>query len=263
MDIESGDYTRQLVAPINQHKESLMMDRDSLYRDYMTIVFGLVATKGLEQLAESAFYHHLSWSQAPFFLGAFVVGIHYWWVCVNYATISAATYNELSDRPSARFGKNISRIIFFGVPVLFVSAYAGSVVMFFYAIPERYDLLFRAFWVLLLTSWINDVWDLAATLSARQVACKKDAYDEPLKLTAKWFGCDVLYFLIFSRFVNHRVVSLAASRPVAAGMVFLGLIALGVILDAYFTPAPKATQMPASSTPAPNPGAGPAPVPHA
>src|SRR6266436_9579368 len=136
------------------------MDRDQIYRDYMTIVFGLVATKGLEKLAERAASNELTWSQVPFFLGAFVIGVHYWYVCVAYAGESSATYKALSDSPTKKFWKNLSRITFFGVPVLFFSAYAGAVVMFFYAIPTRYDLLFRAFWLLLLASVINDVWDL-------------------------------------------------------------------------------------------------------
>jgi hypothetical protein len=215
------------------------MDRDHLYRDYITIVFGLVATKGLEQIADRAFHSELSWSQAPFFLGAFIVGIHFWYVCVVYAGISGPTYQRLADLPKTEFRKSLSRIIFFGVPVVFVSAYAGTVVMFFYAIPGRYDLLFRAFWVLLLASLINDFWGLATTAYAQKGAAGdvRTAVQKALKLNGRWFLLDLIYFAVFWIFVYHRVISLSASHPVAAGMAFLGLIALGVLLDAPITPS--------------------------
>jgi hypothetical protein len=213
------------------------MDKDQLYRDYMTIVFGLVASKGLEQLAERALHRELSWSQAPFFLGAFIVGIHYWYACVFYAGISRPTYDKISENGSSEAWKNIKRITLFGVPVLFVSAYAGSVVMFFYSIPGRYDLLFRAFWVLLLTSSINDIWNCAVTAYARKGADTnlQDSCKSQLNPNAKWIGCDLVYFLVFFFWLYSRVVSLSVSCPFAAGMVFLGLIGLGVVLDACIT----------------------------
>jgi len=227
------------------------MDRDDLYRNYMTIVFGLVATKGLEQLADRAFRHALSWSQALFFLGAFIVGIHYWYACVDYAKLSKPTYDKLSKPQAKQFWKNVSKITFFGVPVLFVSAYAGSVVMFFYAIPERYDLLFRAFWVLLFTSSINDVWDYVTTRCAGKGAFngenKDKEFKHALKLTKRWLLIDGVYFVIFFFLVNDWVVTLSASRPLAAGLVFLGLIAVGVVLDAAVTPAVDAAPAPAAT----------------
>ena len=220
------------------------MERDHLYRDYITIVFGLIATKGLEQISDKALHHELWWSQAPFFLGAFIVGIHYWYVCVNFAGISSTTHAVLSKGSAKKFWNNVSNIIFFGMPVLFVSAYAGAVVTFFYAIPGRYDLLFRAFGVLLLVSWVNDLWDIAVAAYAKSktnVENEKGQIEDQRKLSRLWLACDLPYFVGFA-FAYHWIVSMAGSNPVAAGAAFIGLIALGVGIDAAVTPLEKKTE---------------------
>jgi len=240
------------------------MERDHLYRDYITVVFGLVATKGLEQLSDSALKNELSRIQAPFFLGAFIVGIHYWYVCASFAGVSSTTYGVLSEKISTKqFLKNLSNIILFGLPVLFVSAYAGAVVMFFYAIPaHNYGLLFQAFAVLLAVSWINDAWDIAIAIYAKKktnIADEKAAIDNQRNLSLLWLVLDFLFFALFAT-AYHWIVSLAAAHPLRDGALFLGLVAIGVVFDAALTPLDKknAPQHPTASAPKPAPVAAPA-----
>ncbi|HTW23908.1 MAG TPA: hypothetical protein VMD78_09925 [Candidatus Baltobacteraceae bacterium] len=242
------------------------MERDHLYRDYITVVFGLVATKGLEQLSESVIKKESPlWIQAPFFLGAFIVGIHYWYVCANFAGVSSTTYGVLSEKISSRqFFKNLSNIILFGLPVLFVSGYAGAVVMFFYAIPAHYGLLFRAFQVLLGISWINDAWDIAIAIYAKKKTNNTDeinAIENQRKLSQLWLILDLGFFVIFT-LGYHWVASLALAHPLRDGALFLGLVAIGVLFDALLTPLDQKQaqpQKPAAHPSQPAPAAASAP----
>ena len=121
------------------------------YEAYISVVYGLVATDGLEQLGPVGTADPLRFGIPPallLFFGVFVIGLHFWFTCVSVDKTSGDLYCALAgDR---------WKLIFFFVDAMVSTAFAWLVLAMFRGIATGRGLLF---WWFLAAAGLSLVYD--------------------------------------------------------------------------------------------------------
>jgi hypothetical protein len=186
----------------NRQSEKLAFD---FYQGYLAVIYGLVATKGLEYLATFPSEHEsLSPTVKVLFLGTFLVSFHFWYVCATTDDLSQSFYRLLAGPNDSLFQ------LLFVFDALVATAFAGWTYAMFKAVADKPELLFQMLlWVAGL-SLGYDLYALVLTFLARRTRTDvKDqvtisAYGQKID---SWIKGDCLFVLVASGicFLHHKL----------------------------------------------------------
>jgi hypothetical protein len=162
----------------------------TFYQGYISVVYGLVATEGLGQLGQqSGWYLHIP-SCALLFLGVFVIGLHFWFICSTVDESSHKFYRALAGDRWA--------YIFFFVDAIVATSFAWLILAMFHGISSGRELLFDWFLVAASSSLAYDLYSLVLVGAGRSRTYGKDmqqvvsSYGTTVK---NWLIQDSVFFL--------------------------------------------------------------------
>lgn len=138
----------------------------TFYHGYLSVVYGLVATDGLEQLGEIAGWRFRAPPSLLLFLGVFVIGFHFWFVC--------STVDESSHRFYRAFAGDKWAYLFFFVDAIIATSFAWLVLAMFYGISSGRTVLFEWFLVAAAVSLAYDLYSWALVSAARARTSSED-----------------------------------------------------------------------------------------
>jgi hypothetical protein len=209
------------------------------YQGYLAVMYGVVATKGLENLSKFPSEHD-NWTLAAIllFLGSFLTLLHFWYVCSTVDHVSSAFYRIAADRKEPWF----QLLLLFDV--LISTAFAGCTLAMFQAMsPDAMpdpvtkalpDPVVSVFvWLLraAVLSLLYDLYSGALTYRARLVASKDHAVIKSYKRRiAAWIRADLL-FVVAAAAMHYFYESLGPRSVLALGLLFVGCMIVLLLLD--------------------------------
>ncbi len=196
----------------------------SFYDAYLAVIYGLVATKGLERWVELnqrwvEQKPHPDWhSLAAFFfvfLAIFVVGLHFWLTCASVESRSASFYSSFVGEKWAE--------LFLLVDALVATGFAGIILAIFSAIAEHLKALLVWFIVAAVVSLAYDGYSrvLIVFCERRRRSSKDETVTEYKAAVHRWFIQDGIFF------AGTVLVFLLATRT--SGSYYISPIALLVV----------------------------------
>jgi|SRR5690348_3022335 len=204
-----------------------MTNTVALYHDYLTVIYGLLATEGLVVFSGLALGHALTVSGFLLFLGTFLTSLHFWFVCVTVDQISQPCYSALAGS-NARL-----RTAFLLVDALFAAAFAGSVLIMFHSLsadtPQHQVVFLSMVWLAGL-SLLYDLYSFVVVAGSQFFDFPADSKQSIVaygKVVRRWMVQDAAYcILAVTMYVATR--TWMAYEGVLASM--LALVALGVLV---------------------------------
>lgn len=215
----------------------------TFYRGYISVVYGLIATDGLEQLGT---IDKLEWQfRVPprllLFLGVFVIGLHFWFICSVVDDSSHDFYRALAGDKWAH--------LFFFTDAIFATGLAWLVLAMFHGISSPQHLLFS--W-LLVASAVSVAYDLYSGMLVgvgRKMARGEDqrAFISRYGATVKyWLVQDSSFFLGGLLLFEMNKENLWTGRGLSICFVLVSIAVL--VLDVQFLSVSSLGDKPAGST---------------
>jgi hypothetical protein len=153
------------VAPVTQPADKTAAGF-TFYHGYLSVVYGLVATEGLGQLGKTiATADEWQFRVPPsllLFLGVFVIGLHFWFIC--------STVDESSHKFYRAFAGEKWAYIFFFVDATVATSFAWLVLAMFHGISSRRNLVFSWFLVAAVASLAYDLYSRVLVSAGRRRA---------------------------------------------------------------------------------------------
>jgi hypothetical protein len=177
------------VTPVTQPADKTAAGF-TFYQGYISVVYGLVATEGLGQLGERSGWQFRIPPSLLLFLGVFVIGLHFWFICSTVDESSHKFYRALA-------GDRRAYILFF-VDAMVATSFAWLILAMFHGISSRPRLLFDWFLVAASSSLAYDLYSLILVGVGRSKTYRKEM--QPLassySTTVKnWLIQDSSFFL--------------------------------------------------------------------
>jgi hypothetical protein len=204
----------------------------TFYHGYLSVVYGLVATEGLIQLGSIKKLHEWEFGIPPFlllFLGVFLIGLHFWFICSTVDESSHKFYRALA-------GDRWAYALFF-VDAIVATSFAWLVLAMFHGISSRRDALFPWFLLAAAGSLAYDIYSRILVSATGKRARRQDAHS---LITS--YGMTVKYWLIqdSSFFLGALLLFVSDkyhSWPGCGLDVCFVLVSIGVlVLDVKFLP---------------------------
>lgn len=164
---------------------------ETFYDAYLAVIYGLVATKGLEIWVD--LNSHTAWHLVPpyfpLFLGIFIAGLHFWFTCTAVEGSAWSFYCAL-------VGKKWSALFLFA-DALVATGFAGISLAMFSAIPEHLKMLFRWFIFAAIASLLYDCYArvLVFLCERRPRRGEEKTVSEYKTLVHQWFVVDGVFSL--------------------------------------------------------------------
>ena len=203
----------------------------TFYHGYLSVVYGLVATEGLGQLGTIKKMHEWEFGIPPYlllFLGVFVIGLHFWFIC---STIDESTHKFYRVLAGDRWA-----YAFFFVDAIVATSFAWLVLAMFHGISTGHA-LFRWFFAAAVGSLAYDVYSRMLVSAAGKRARRQGAASlvTSYKMSVKrWLIQDssfLLSALLLLELDKHNL------WPVRGLNICFVLVSVGVLaLDVKFLP---------------------------
>jgi hypothetical protein len=142
----------------------------TFYHGYLSVVYGLIATEGLGQLGTIKKMHEWEFGIPPFlllFLGVFVIGLHFWFIC---STIDESTHKFYRVLAGDRWA-----YAFLFVDAIVATSFAWLVLAMFHGISSGREALFRWFLAAAVGSLAYDLYSRILVITADKRARRQDA----------------------------------------------------------------------------------------
>jgi len=203
----------------------------ALYHDYLTVIYGLLATEGLIQFSRLLLAHGLSLSSFLLFLGTFLTSLHFWFACVTVDGVSQPFYTVLTSRNERL------RSAFLLIDAVFAAAFAACLLIMFASLsPESGQplLVFSGFLWLGVISLVYDLysWGLVATVRKFDLNSNdREAVAYYGTVVRRWVIQDLTFCILAGivRSGGHRFP--VYLNPFAAGLVAVSVTVL--IFDVF------------------------------
>src|SRR6516164_4736060 len=133
----------------------------TFYHGYLSVVYGLVATEGLIQLGTIDKLHEWEFRAPPFlvlFLGVFVIGLHFWFIC---STVDESSHQFYRATRGDRWA-----YVFFFLDAIVATAFAWLVLAMFHAISSGRGALFSWYLVASIGSLSYDFYSWLLVITA-------------------------------------------------------------------------------------------------
>lgn len=211
-------------SPADQPGERAAFD---FYHGYLAVIYGLVATDGLEHV--TAFPGEAKWSflVIVLFFGTFLVSLHFWFVCATVDELSHVFYWALAGRKRAWF----ELLLLFDA--LAATAFAGFVIAMFQSISGKHVRFFLLFLVAAGVSLLYDLYSylLISRARRRQQEVRDQAIIERYgKKVTRWLKQDLIFVLTAAAtYLLYSTIGVRSS--VASGIIFIGSAILLLLLD--------------------------------
>ena len=202
----------------------------TFYHGYLSVVYGLIATDGLDLLVK---VNERQFGVPPsvlLFLGVLVIGLHFWFIC--------STVDESSHRFYRAFAGDRWAYIFFFVDAIVATSFAWLVLAMFHGISSRRDLLFPWFLVAAAVSLAYDLYSRVLASAGHKRATTRE--DSPAIISSYsttvncWLIQDSVFFL---GALLLYVLDKYESWPGHGLDVCFVLVSIGVlVLDVKFLP---------------------------
>jgi hypothetical protein len=213
--IQKSDYTRPSL---------------SFHDGYIAVIYGLVATKGLEHWVELISQGDWNFTKPPYFvlfLGTFAAGLHFWFTCAAVESPAASFY-------ALFVGQKWARLFLIG-DALMATAFAGIVMAMFAAIPNHEKTLFRWFAFAAIVSLTYDLYSAMLLLwCAKRPECSEDSrLVDYRRGVRQWFIQDGVFLgvALLALFVAGR----NNEASLAAQILFLAGALSVLCLDVQFS----------------------------
>jgi hypothetical protein len=203
----------------------------TFYHGYLGVVYGLVATEGLGQLGTVRKMHEWEYGIPPFlliFLGVFVIGLHFWFICSAVDESTHKFYRVLAGDRWAH--------AFFFVDAIVATGFAWLVLAMFHSISSG-QALFRWFLAASVGSLAYDLYSRMLVSAAGMRARRQDSAGliTRYKMTVnRWLIQDSTFFLgalLLLELGQHNL------WPVRGLNICFVLVSIGVLaLDVKFLP---------------------------
>jgi hypothetical protein len=203
----------------------------TFYHGYLAVVYGVVATDGLELLGGN---EKACFGLPPFlalFFGVFVIGLHFWFVCSTVDESTHTFYRVLAGDGRA--------YLFFFIDAMVATAFAWLVLAMFHGVPSRGQLLLRWFVVAAVLSLAYDVHSqVLVSVGLRRKHIRPDQRETVVQYgrTVKaWFFQDALFMvgaLLLIELDRHAVPGV----DILFAAVAVGVLALDVKSAEQSTP---------------------------
>jgi hypothetical protein len=158
----------------------------AFYQGYISVVYGLVATDGLEQLGTIDAIREWQFRVPPslfLFFGVFIIGLHFWFIC---STVDESTHKFYRALAGDRWAH-----IFFFADAIVATSFAWLVLAMFHGISSRRELLFPWFLVAASLSLAYDLYSRVLVSVGR----RRIGGEDPLALVSS-YGTTVKNWLI-------------------------------------------------------------------
>ena len=155
----------------------------TFYQGYISVVYGLVATEGLGQLGQQSGWYLRIPSCTLLFLGVFVIGLHFWFICSTVDESSHKFYRALAGDKWA--------YIFFFVDAIVATSFAWLILAMFHGISSGRELLFDWFLVAASLSLAYDLYSLILVGAGRS-----STYGKDIRPVVSGYGTTVKNWLI-------------------------------------------------------------------
>ena len=212
---------------------SQLVDRTAagftFYRTYISLVYGLIATEGLGQLAtidkQQEWKFHVP-SHLLLFLGVFVIGLHFWFICSVVNDSSHDFYRALAGDKWAH--------IFFFIDAIVATGFAWLVMSMFHGVSSR-NQLFSWFLAAAAASLAYDLYSGILVSVGRRRARRQDlrAFIPSYGTTVKcWLIQDSTFFLGAVLLFALGNATAWPERGLSIGFVVVSVVVL--VLDVQF-----------------------------
>jgi len=197
------------------------------YQGYLAVIYGLVATKGLEYMSAFPSIHEsLSPSVVFLFLGTFLVSFHFWYVCATVETLSQSFYRMLAGTKESLFQ------LFLVFDALVATAFAGGTLAMFLAIahgprPVFQLLLWMACFSLLYDSYSRFLTYLAPRAHPDMNMQEQGTVQAYREKTGEWLKEDCLF--VVASTVIYFLYPLGS--PLVSAVLFVGWAIILLLLD--------------------------------
>jgi hypothetical protein len=200
----------------------------TFYRAYISLVYGLIATEGLAQLGtidkQQEWQFHIP-SHLLLFLGVFVIGLHFWFICSVVDDSSRDFYCAFAGGKWAH--------IFFFTDAIVATGFAWLVMAMFHGVSSR-DQLFSWFLAAAGGSLAYDLYSsILVTVGRQRVRGESQAFISNYATTVKyWLIQDSSFFLgALVLFVLDKA-NVWPGRGLSVGFVVVSIVVL--VLDVNF-----------------------------
>jgi hypothetical protein len=205
----------------------------AFYRGYISLVYGLIATEGLGQLG--TIDEGMKWqfhvpSHPLLFLGVFVIGLHFWFICSTVDDSSHDFYRALAGDKWAH--------MFFFADAIVATGFAWFVMAMFHGVSSRHQ-LFSWFWVAAAASLVYDLYSRVLVGLARGGTRGEDprAFSGYSTTVKYWLIQDSCFFLGTLLLVALDKLAGDTANPWinrALSVCFLVVCIVVVVLDVQF-----------------------------
>src|SRR5579862_4233599 len=169
----------------------------NFYHGYLAVVYGVVATDGLELLGGSDKANFALPPSVLLFFGVFVIGLHFWFVCSTVDESTHIFYRALAGDSRA--------YLFFFVDAMVATAFAWLVLAMFHGVAHRGTLLLRWFLVAAVVSLAYDVYSRVLVSAGRR---SERADDDRREVVSKYGETVKAWLLQDSLFVAGALLLL-------------------------------------------------------
>ncbi|HTW24057.1 MAG TPA: hypothetical protein VMD78_10685 [Candidatus Baltobacteraceae bacterium] len=189
----------------------------TFYHGYLAVVYGVVATDGLELLGDKSTFGLPQF--LLLFFGVFAIGLHFWFVCSTVDESTHTFYRVLAGDSRA--------YLFFFVDAMFATAFAWLVLAMFHGVPSRGKLLLRWFLVAAVLSLAYDVYSQILVSMGRR---SKSADDDSRKVISNYNDTVKAWLFQDSLFVAGALLLLLLDHVAIPGVdLYFAVVALVVL----------------------------------
>ena len=202
----------------------------TFYATYVSVVYGFVAVKGLEEVLKPDFLRIVTWPQWAMFAGTLIVGLHFWLICLSSDEVSDRVYDMLIE-PN-RSSIDTATLV---IDILYATAFAAPILIMYRCIAVDSDLFYTAFAALTVVSLLYDITALmlgAVAGTKIQDNDQKKHFGVYISLYGRWFIQDICYlgfgFGLWQAVANQWVAANLGSIIFGVGVYG------GVVFDVIF-----------------------------
>lgn len=163
----------------------------TFYATYVSVVYGFIAVKGLEEVLKPDFLHIIAWPHWVMFGGTLILGLHFWLICLSSDEVSDRVYDMLIE-PN-RSSIDTSTLV---IDVLYATAFAAPILIMYRCVAVDTELFYKAFAALTVVSLLYDITALmlgAVAGTKIQDSDQRKHFGVYIRLYGMWFIQDICY----------------------------------------------------------------------